>query len=73
MSDRLARTLATLALAASLVAVVLAGYTLHAQQRAEQDLREIARELQRAVAPRVGAPTVLPMGRPPMGLDPDDT
>lgn len=66
--DRLTRTLATVALALSLLALALAGYALHAQQRAEEDLREVGRELQRALTPQA-----LPMRGPPLGLDPDDT
>ena len=66
--DRLTRALATVALAVSLLALALAGYALHAQQRAEEDLREIGRELQRTLTPRA-----LPMRGPPLELDPDDT
>lgn len=62
-----ARTLAMIALAISLVALVLAGYALHAQQRAEADLRRIGRELSRQLAPD------MPLTPPPLGLDPDDT
>lgn len=61
------RTISLIALAFSLVALVLAGYALQAQQRAEEDLRRIGRELSRSLGPR------LPMSPPPLGLDPDDT
>ncbi len=66
--DRLTRTLASVALALSLVSLVLAGYALYAQQQAEENMRQIGQELQRALTP--GA---LPMRGPPLGLDPDDT
>ncbi len=62
-----ARALAMVALGVSLVALVLAGYALHAQQRAEEDLRRIGRELSRRLAPD------MPLTPPPLGLDPDDT
>jgi len=68
MSDRITRTMASVALAISLVALVLGGYAVYAQQRAEENLREVGRELQRALSP-----TVLPMRGPPVGLDLDDT
>ncbi len=68
MSDRVTRTLAAAALALSLVAVVLAGYALYAQQRSEENLRAIGQELQRTLTPHA-----LPMQGPPLGLDPDDT
>ena len=70
MSDPSARTTRAIALAAlalSLVALVLAGYALHGQQQAHDDLRRIGRELSRSLAPQ------LPMNPPPPGLDPDDT
>ena len=57
-----------MALAAALLALVLAGYAVYAQQRAEQNLREVGQELQRALAP-----AALPMRGPPVGLDLDDT
>ena len=68
VSDRTTRTLASIALAVSLVALVLAGYALYAQQRSEENLREIGRELQRTLTPQA-----LPMQGPPLGFDPDDT
>lgn len=68
MSDRTTRTLASIALAVSLVALVLASYALYAQQRSEESLRAIGRELQRTLTPHV-----LPMQGPPLELDPDDT
>ncbi len=66
--DSMTRTLASVALAISLLALVLAGYAVYAQQRSEDNLREVGRELQRALTPRV-----LPMRGPPPGLDLDDT
>jgi hypothetical protein len=66
-SERLTRALASAALGVSLVALVLAGYSLYAQQRAEEDLRQIGRELSRTLGPRI------PQDGPPLGLDPDDT
>ena len=66
--DKMTRTLASLALALSLVSLVLAGYALYAQQEAEENLRQVGEELQRALAP-----SALPMHGPPVGLDPDDT
>lgn len=66
--DRTARAMAGVALAVSLVALVLAGWALHAQQTSEERLREVGRELQRALTPRA-----LPMEGPPLELDPDDT
>ncbi|MCB9591672.1 MAG: hypothetical protein H6719_02965 [Sandaracinaceae bacterium] len=68
MSDRTTRALAAIAVAISLVALVLAAYTLHAQQESEENLRAIGRELQRTLTPQA-----LPMQGPPLGLDPDDT
>ena len=68
MGDRRARALAAVALAIALLALALAGYTLHAQQRSEENLRAIGRELQRTLTPHA-----LPMVGPPVGLDPDDT
>ena len=65
--DPVTRRLASLALAVSLLALVLAGYAVYAQQRAEENLRAIGQELERSLAPR------LPLGGPPLGLDPDDT
>ena len=65
--DKVTRTLASLALAVALTALVLAGYALYAQQETEANLREIGEEMQRAIAP------ALPMQGPPPGLDPDDT
>lgn len=67
-ASRVDRTLAVVALAISLVALVLAAYALHTQQRTEERLRETTHELQRALTPHV-----LPMRGPPLGLDPDDT
>ncbi len=64
---RTTRALAVVALAISLVALVLAGYALHAQQQAADDLHRIGRELSRSLAPR------MPPAPPPLGLDPDDT
>ena len=66
--DRVTRMLASLALALSLVSLVLAGYALYAQQRAEQNLRDVGDELRRALTP-----AALPLRGPPVGLDPDDT
>ena len=66
--DRMTRGLASVALAISLLALVLAGYAVYAQQRAEENLRDVGRELQRALSPRV-----LPLQGPPPGLDLDDT
>jgi len=66
--DRATRLMASLALAASLLALALAGYALYAQQQAEQRMRDVGRELQRALSPRA-----LPMRGPPLKLDPDDT
>jgi uncharacterized protein HemX len=66
--DRTTRRLAAVALAASLLALALAGYALYAQQQAEQRMREVGEELQRALTPRA-----LPMRGPPLELDPDDT
>ncbi len=68
MSERTTRMLAIVAVALSLVAVVLAGYAVWAQQRSEDNLRQIGRELQRSLTPRA-----LPMEGPPLGFDPDDT
>jgi hypothetical protein len=68
VSDRLTRTLASTALAVALLALVLSGYALYAQQRSEENLRRIGHELQRALAP-----SVLPMNPPPPSLDRDDT
>lgn len=65
---KMTRTLASVALALSLVSLVLAGYALYAQQRAEETMRQIGEELQRVLAP-----SALPPGGPPLGLDPDDT
>lgn len=65
--ERLTRALATAALGLSLAALVLAGYSLYAQRRAEDELREVGRELSRALRARD------PLGAPPLGLDPDDT
>lgn len=65
--DVRAQRLASLALAVALLALVLAGYAVYAQQRAEENLREIGEELQRSLTP------TLPMQGPPLGLDPDDT
>ena len=67
-NDRVTRALASLAIALSLVSLVLAGYALYAQQTAEQNLREVGEELRRALTP-----AALPMQGPPPGLDPDDT
>jgi hypothetical protein len=68
VNDRVTRNLASAALAVALLALVLAGYAVYAQQRAEENLREIGRELQRALTP-----SALPMRSPPPGLDLDDT
>lgn len=68
MNDRTTRVLASLAVAISLVSLVLAGYALYAQQKSEESFREISRELQRALTP-----SALPMHGPPPGFDPDDT
>lgn len=68
MTDRVTRTLASAALGVALLALVLSGYALYAQQRSEENLREIGHELQRALAP-----SVLPMNPPPPSFDPDDT
>ena len=68
MTEKTTRVLATVAVAISLVALVLAGYAVYAQQQAEENLREIGQELQRALSP--GA---LPMHGPPPALDLDDT
>jgi hypothetical protein len=65
--ERLTRALATAALGLSLAALVLAGYSLYAQRRAEEELRDVGRELSRALRARD------PLGAPPLGLDPDDT
>ena len=65
--DRLTRAMAGAALALSLVALVLAGWAVHMQQRAEQRLRDVGQELQRALTP------ALPMRGPPVGLELDDT
>lgn len=65
--DALTRTLASVALGVSLVALVLAGYSVYAQQRAEEELRAVGRELSRTLGPRI------PLGPPPLALDPDDT
>ena len=59
--------MAAVALATSLVALVLAGYSVYAQQQAEDRLRDVGRELQRAFTPS------LPMQGPPPGLDLDET
>ncbi|MGE0787547.1 MAG: hypothetical protein AB7S26_17870 [Sandaracinaceae bacterium] len=56
-----------MALAASLLALALAGYALYAQQQAEDRLRAIGEDLQRSLTP------ALPMQGPPPGLDPDPT
>lgn len=66
-SDPRAQRLASAALAVALLALVLAGYAVYAQQRAEDRLRDIGEELQRSLTP------ALPMQGPPLGLDPDDT
>ena len=67
MNDRLTRVLAGVALACSLVALVLAGWAVQMQQRSEARLREVGQELQRALTP------ALPLNAPPMGLELDDT
>ncbi|MEQ9079404.1 MAG: hypothetical protein RLP09_36430 [Sandaracinaceae bacterium] len=67
MSDRVARRLAAAALGVALVALVLAGYALHAQSQSEERLREVGRELQRTLTP------ALPLQGPAPGLDLDDT
>ena len=51
----------------ALVALVLAGYALHAQSQSEERLREVGRELQRTLTP------ALPLQGPAPGLDLDDT
>jgi len=66
-ADRTTRTLAQVAIAISLVSLVLAGYALYAQQQSEARYREVSEELQRALTPQ------LPMRGPPLELDPDDT
>lgn len=65
--ERLTRTMAGVALAVSLVALVLAGWAVHMQQASEARLREVGEELQRGLTP------TLPMRGPPLGLDLDDT
>lgn len=66
-AERQTRTIALVALAASLLALALAGYALYAQQQAEDRLRAIGEDLQRSLTP------ALPMQGPPPGLDPDPT
>ncbi|MEC7521904.1 MAG: hypothetical protein VYE22_18615 [Myxococcota bacterium] len=67
MSDPVARRLAAAALGVALVALVLAGWALHTQQRSEERLREIGQELQRNLTP------ALPLQGPGPDLDWDDT
>jgi hypothetical protein len=64
---RLTRALASFALALSLLALVLAGYALHAQRRAEESFRRIGRELSRSLGPSA------PLRHPPPALELDDT
>lgn len=52
MSDRLTRTLATVALAVALVAVVLAGYAVWLGTVRTHDLEELSDALRRAVEAR---------------------
>ncbi|MCC6876711.1 MAG: hypothetical protein IT378_20580 [Sandaracinaceae bacterium] len=65
MADRTTRSLALVALAVSLVALVLALYSVHEQRQSEERLRSIGRELRDSLTP------ALPLRAPPPGLDPD--
>jgi len=72
MTDRVARSLASLALALALVAVVLAGYAVVLGEQYRQDVQTLGETLGQSMArPETGAPA-FPLHRPPPALDTGD-
>lgn len=71
MSDRVARTLASLALAVALVAAVLAGYAVVQGRQYLSDVKALGEAMDRAMRDESGRNT-LPMRGPPPTLDPGD-
>lgn len=71
MTDRVARTLASLALAVALVAAVLAGYAVVQGREYLEDVKSLGGALDRAMRDESGRNT-LPMRGPPPLLDPGD-
>lgn len=71
MNDRVARTLASVALAVALVAAVLAGYAIVQGRQYLEDVESLGGAMERAMRDERGRNT-LPMLGPPPTLDPGD-
>lgn len=71
MKDRVARTLASIALAVALVAAVLAAYAVVQGAQYLEDVESLGEAMDRAMRDESGRNT-LPMVGPPPTLDPGD-
>ena len=70
--DRLARTLAAVALALALLAVVLGGYAIVLGSQYREDVAALGETLRAMIGPGGGRAVELPMNGPPPTLELDD-
>ena len=70
MNDRLARTLAAVAMGLAAIAVVVAMYALALVQERSDELHSLSEGVQRALAAQRS--TEVPLHAPPPALDPGD-